>query len=100
MKYQRLNFSAPDLSVVYHVNSYTKGEKINLSIEMPKNWKELDSHSSSALKMFRSNKGNGNEIISIQRTNNTSGISFFTKKMLLNSVPKNSHPNSFLQKIY
>ena len=89
IQYQQLNINIPDIPIVYYVESYVKGEKLKLRIEVPKNWKEIDDASTSALKMFRSNQGNGNEIISIRRNDNTSGTSL-TGKMLLSSLPKKS----------
>lgn len=79
-----------DLNNLYEVTSFIQGKKTKLSIEVPKNWKEIDGSSNSVVKAFRSNFGHGHKLISIHRIANSNKIGVFTDQMLLNSIPKNS----------
>jgi len=90
-KYQHTIISGFDSNTVYYVDSYAHGENIKLSIEVPTNWKEIDGSSSSVLKAFRSTGSQEQKAISIQRVSNSLGISSFSDKMLLSSIPQNSY---------
>lgn len=85
--------SANDISASYNlhqVKSYFNSRLMELEVKVPKDWKEIDGIHLSVLKKFRSDYGNGDEIITIGRIDNQNNIESFTKKWLLEFLPKGS----------
>ncbi len=90
-EFHRKEIDLFDLNNLYEVTSFIQGKKTKISIEVPKNWKEIDGSSNSVVKAFRSNFGNGHKIISIHRISNSKNIKVFSEEMLLNSIPKTGY---------
>ena len=81
----------------YSVKNYTTSNTIDLEVNIPKSWKELDGVFPSVLKKFRSNYGTGNEIITIiidksnyKKPKQLNINNSFSKKELLKVAPVGS----------